>query len=124
MTAAACIAVRAASALAACLFAVSAIAADVRVLSAAAMKGPLAETAAAFERETGHRVLRIAEAMAAKRRLAADGLDVMRKVSSGEAELGITQASEILHAESATLAGPLPESLQLLTMLARMCRRS
>src|SRR5439155_4781082 len=34
-----------------------AVAADIRVLSAAAVKGPLAETAAAFERDTGHRVI-------------------------------------------------------------------
>ena len=59
--------------------------------------------------------LGLAEAMASKRRLAADGLDVMRMVKAGEAELGITQVSEILHADRAALAGPLPESLQLLT---------
>ncbi len=214
-----CPAVRSASVLAAFMFATSAIAADVRVLSAAAVKGPLAETAAAFERETGHRVvlefttagqvesriaageradlvvnarprldayaakagragtvrdlgtvrvgvavragaprpdlstvdalrasllaaesvaytnpaaggtagtyfagvldrLGITEAMAAKRRLAADGLDVMRKVASGEAELGITQVSEILFVDRTTFAGALPDSLQLLTTYA------
>ena len=62
--------------------------------------------------------LGIAEAIAPKRRLAADGLDVMRKVASGEAELGITQVSEIYHADPTTFAGPLPESLQLLTTYA------
>jgi len=59
--------------------------------------------------------LGIADAMAPKRRLAADGLDVMRKVVAGEAELGITQVSEIYLADRSTFAGALPESLQLLT---------
>ncbi len=59
--------------------------------------------------------LGLAEAMRSKRRLAADGLDVMRMVATGEAELGITQVSEILHADRGGLVGPLPESLQLLT---------
>ena len=53
--------------------------------------------------------------MASKRVLAADGLDVMRKVTAGEAELGITQVSEIYHTDRAAFAGPLPEALQLLT---------
>ena len=198
-------------------FAATAAAADIRVLSAAAVKGPLAETAALFERETGHRVIlefttagkvdsRIAagerpdlvvntrtrldalvakggragtvsdlgtvrigvavrasaprpdvsnvgafraaliaaqsvaytdpaaggtagshfaavieklgltETLAGKRRLVADGLDVMRKVKSGEVELGITQASEILLVDRATYVGLLPESLQLSTI--------
>ena len=56
--------------------------------------------------------------MAGKRRLAADGLDVMRKIQSGEAELGITQVSEILHVDCATYAGPLPGALQILTTYA------
>jgi len=54
--------------------------------------------------------------LAGKRRLAADGLDVMRKLQAGEVELGITQVSEILLVDRATYAGPLPESLQLLTI--------
>lgn len=62
--------------------------------------------------------LGIAEAIAGKRRLAADGLDVMRKVTAGEAELGITQASEILLVDKTTFVGPLPEALQLLTTYA------
>lgn len=195
----------------------SAVAAEIHVLSAAAVKGPLAETAAAFERDTGHRVvldfttagkvdariaagerpdlvvnsrarldalvakgtragtvqdlgtvsvgvavrpgaqrpdvsnvdafraaliaapsvaytdpaaggtagshfaaviekLGLTDALAGKRRLSADGLDVMRKVKRGEAELGITQISEILLVDRATYAGPLPASLQLRTI--------
>jgi molybdate transport system substrate-binding protein len=62
--------------------------------------------------------LGIAEAMVPKRRLAADGLDVVRKVVAGEAELGITQVSEIYLADRSTFAGALPESLQLLTTYA------
>jgi molybdate transport system substrate-binding protein len=195
----------------------SAVAAEIHVLSAAAVKGPLAETAAAFERDTNHRVvlefttagkvdakiaagerpdlvvnsrtrldalvakggragtvqdlgivsvgvavragtprpdvsnvdafraalvaaqsvaytdpaaggtagsyftavierLGLTDALAGKRRLAADGLDVMRKIKSGEVELGITQVSEILLVDRATYVGPLPESLQLRTI--------
>ena len=56
--------------------------------------------------------LGIADVMAGKRRLAADGLDVMRKIQKGEAELGITQVSEILLVERTTFVGPMPESLQ------------
>lgn len=201
----------------AALAATPVLAAEIHVLSAAAVKGPLVETAAAFERETGHRVvlefttagkvdsriaagerpdlvvnsrtrldalvakggragtvqdlgtvsigvavragarrpdvsnvdafraavlgaqsvaytdpaaggtagthfaamidkLGLTEALASKRRLAADGLDVMRKVKSGEVELGITQVSEILLVDRATYAGPLPESLQTRTI--------
>lgn len=208
---------RAAQAFAVALVTTSAVAAELHILSAAAVKGPLVETAAAFERETGHRVvlefttagkvdariaagehsdlvvnsrarldalvakgiragtvqdlgtvsvgvavragaprpdvsnvdalraalvatqsvaftdpaaggtagnyfagvidkLGLTETLAGKRRLAADGLDVMRKIKSGEAELGITQVSEILLVDRATYAGPLPESLQLRTI--------
>ena len=60
--------------------------------------------------------LGLTEALAGKRHLAADGLDVMRKVRSGEVELGITQVSEILLVDRATYAGPLPEALQVLTI--------
>ena len=59
--------------------------------------------------------LGIAEVVAPKRRLAADGLDVVRKVISGEAQIGITQVSEIYLADRSTFVGALPESLQLLT---------
>ena len=40
--------------------------------------------------------LGLTEELAGKRHLALDGLDVMRKVRSGEVDLGITQVSEIL----------------------------
>jgi molybdate transport system substrate-binding protein len=68
--------------------------------------------------------LGIADAVAAKSRLAADGLDVMRKVTRGEAEIGITQKSEILHADPAAFGGLLPEELQLATTYTAWVRDS
>jgi molybdate transport system substrate-binding protein len=62
--------------------------------------------------------LGIADAIAGKRRLAADGLDVMKMVTHGEAELGITQQSEIVHVDATTFAGLLPEAVQLATTYA------
>jgi molybdate transport system substrate-binding protein len=204
-----------------CFAATSALAADVRVLSAAAVKGPLVDAARAFERDTGHSVvlefatagqvdariatgdrpdivvntrarldalvakgiragtvqdlgtvrigvavragaprpdvstvdafraslasassvaytnpaaggtagshfaavidrLGLAEALADRRLLAADGLDVMRKIQRGDAELGVTQVSEILLVDRATYVGPLPESLQLQTIYSAL----
>jgi len=61
------------------------------------------------------RELGLAEALAGKTVLAANGLEVMRTVTSGGADLGITQASEILHIDATTYAGPLPDALQLAT---------
>jgi len=60
--------------------------------------------------------LGLTEELASKRHLAQDGLDVMRKIKSGEVDLGITQVSEILLLDRATYAGPLPESVQVLTI--------
>jgi molybdate transport system substrate-binding protein len=57
-------------------------------------------------------------ALASKVVLAANGLDVVRKVAKGEAELGITQVSEILHIDATVYAGPLPDALQLATTYA------
>jgi molybdate transport system substrate-binding protein len=54
-------------------------------------------------------------ALAGKVVLAADGLDVVRKVANGEAELGVTQVSEILHVDATVYAGPLPDALHLTT---------
>jgi molybdate transport system substrate-binding protein len=56
--------------------------------------------------------------LAHKTLLAANGLDVVLKVSRGEAELGITQVSEILHVDAAAYAGQLPDALQLATTYA------
>jgi molybdate transport system substrate-binding protein len=57
--------------------------------------------------------LGIQDAVKAKSQLAANGLEVMKLVAAGEAELGVTQISEILHVKGDTLAGPLPAALQL-----------
>jgi molybdate transport system substrate-binding protein len=57
-------------------------------------------------------------ALAAKTRLAPNGLRVVELVASGDAEFGITQISEILHVDASTFAGPLPDALQLATTYA------
>jgi molybdate transport system substrate-binding protein len=57
--------------------------------------------------------LGIQDAVKARSRLAANGLDVMKMVAAGEAEIGVTQISEILHVKGDTLVGPLPAELQL-----------
>ena len=62
--------------------------------------------------------LGIAREMHARLRYAPNGLEVMRMVARGDAELGITQISEIMHIAPATLAGPLPDALQLTTTYA------
>lgn len=62
--------------------------------------------------------LGIAKEMQGKLRYAPNGLEVMRMVARGDAELGITQISEIMHIAPATLVGPLPEALQLTTTYA------
>ncbi len=59
--------------------------------------------------------LGLLDAVKAKSLLAANGLEVMKLVVSGEAELGITQISEILHIQADCLVGPLPQELQLST---------
>lgn len=62
--------------------------------------------------------LGLTEIMKPKQMLAPNGLEVMRLVAAGKAELGITQVSEILHIQADTLVGPLPEALQLKTTYA------
>lgn len=62
--------------------------------------------------------LGIAAAIKPKEMLAPNGLEVMRLVASGKAELGVTQISEIMHIQGDTLVGPLPEALQLKTTYA------
>jgi molybdate transport system substrate-binding protein len=57
--------------------------------------------------------LGIKDAVSGKSMLAANGLEVMRLVAEGKAEIGVTQISEILHVKGDTLVGPLPEELQL-----------
>jgi len=56
--------------------------------------------------------------LAPKTILAANGLHVAQKVARGDAELGITQVSEILHVDAAAYVGRLPDALQLATTYA------
>ena len=44
-----------------------------------------------------------------------DATSPVKLVAKGDAELGITQISEILHIQGDTLVGPLPADLQLST---------
>jgi molybdate transport system substrate-binding protein len=57
--------------------------------------------------------LGIKDAVTGKSMLAANGLEVMKLVAEGKAEIGVTQISEILHVKGDTLVGPLPLELQL-----------
>jgi molybdate transport system substrate-binding protein len=57
--------------------------------------------------------LGVADAVRPKAILEDDGVQVMRAVVKGDAELGVTQISEIKHIAPETLVGPLPEELQL-----------
>ena len=59
--------------------------------------------------------LDLRQALTPKTRLAPNGLGVVQLVVSGDAELGITQISEILHVDASTFAGPLPDALPLAT---------
>lgn len=56
----------------------------------------------------------IADQMQAKTRLASG--NAAEAVARGEAHLGFTQASEILHVTGADYAGPLPEEVQIYTV--------
>lgn len=58
----------------------------------------------------------IANEMQTKTRLASG--NAAEAVARGEAELGFTQASEILHVAGADYAGPLPEEVQIYTVFA------
>jgi molybdate transport system substrate-binding protein len=57
--------------------------------------------------------LGIKDAVSGKSMLAANGLEVMKLVAEGKAEIGVTQISEILHVKGDALVGPLPAELQL-----------
>jgi len=59
--------------------------------------------------------LGLQDSVRGKTKLVADGLDVMKLVAAGDAELGVTQISEIVHGGPTLLAGPLPDALQLVS---------
>ncbi len=59
--------------------------------------------------------LGLADALKPKTRLQKNGFYVAEAVASGEAELGMTQMSEIVAVKGAAVAGPLPPPLQVVT---------
>lgn len=62
--------------------------------------------------------LGIAEQMKPKTTLWPTGAEAIDKVAKGEAELGLSQASEVLATPGITMAGPLPRELQNSTVYA------
>lgn len=59
--------------------------------------------------------LGIKEAVMAKAVIAKDGIETMKLVASGAVDIGITQMSEILQADSTLLLGAFPTELELAT---------
>ncbi len=59
--------------------------------------------------------LGLAEALKPKTRLQRNGFYVAQAVASGEADIGMTQMSEIVAVKGAAVAGPLPPPLQVVT---------
>jgi len=59
--------------------------------------------------------LGIREQVLSKATLAVDGVQTMRLVLDGKADLGITQLSEIMQADPAALVGPFPPEFDLAT---------
>jgi molybdate transport system substrate-binding protein len=59
--------------------------------------------------------LGIRDAVLAKAITSRDGIETMKQVIAGEADLGITQVSEIMQADASTLLGPFPAQLELAT---------
>lgn len=57
----------------------------------------------------------IADAVHAKALLGKDGREIVRAVASGNARVGMTQASEIIGADGVAFAGFIPEALNLTT---------
>ncbi|MHB1207447.1 MAG: molybdate ABC transporter substrate-binding protein [Rhodospirillaceae bacterium] len=59
--------------------------------------------------------LGIADAVHAKALLGKDGAEIVRAVASGNASIGMTQASEIIGADGVEFGGYIPDSLNLTT---------
>jgi molybdate transport system substrate-binding protein len=59
--------------------------------------------------------LGLQEEVLKKATLAKDGVETMRLILAGEADLGVTQISEILQADRAALVGPFPQEYDLAT---------
>jgi molybdate transport system substrate-binding protein len=62
--------------------------------------------------------LGIAEHMTASGALSKTGRDVVRAVASGEATLGLTQATELIGANGVQFAGYLPDDVQVVSVYA------
>ena len=60
--------------------------------------------------------LGIKEAVLKKAVIARDGVETMRIVLAGEADLGVTQTAEVVQANSEALVGPFPGEYDLATM--------
>jgi len=60
----------------------------------------------------------IAEAVAGKTVQAPPGVPVASLVARGEVALGFQQLSELLHVQGITIAGPLPEPIQITTVFS------
>jgi molybdate transport system substrate-binding protein len=60
----------------------------------------------------------IADAVAGKTVQAPPGVPVASLVAKGEVALGFQQLSELLHVEGITMAGPLPEPIQITTVFS------
>ncbi len=66
--------------------------------------------------------LDIEKEVLAKSTLAKDGVETMKLVISKKVDLGITQVSEIIQADSKTLLGPFPAEYELASRYAVWCR--
>jgi len=64
------------------------------------------------------RKLGIESEVLGKATLARDGVETMKLVQSGAVELGITQLSDVVQADAATLVGPFPGEFDLFTRYA------
>jgi molybdate transport system substrate-binding protein len=60
----------------------------------------------------------LAEAVAGKTVQAPPGVPVASLVARGEVALGFQQLSELLHVEGITIAGPLPDEIQITTVFS------
>lgn len=71
-------------------------------------------------------LLGITDSVKGKTKLCASGREVVKTIVSGEAEIGLTQASELIGISALEFAGFLPSELQLLTIyqaaIALSCR--
>src|SRR5436309_2985178 len=87
------------------VYATAAQGANVKILTAGAMKAVVLELVPQFEKETGHKAV-------------VDNDTAGGLAKRGEAELGLHQISEILPVKGVKLVGPLPAEIQNYTTYA------